>query len=70
MICQKLSEGGGWGGGGGGWGGGGANLGQSLFLRCRFYIFQITCVKAFAFQSPNIGPFEAQYKRQSLLYEI
>ena len=28
-----------------------------------------TCVKAFAFQSPNIGPFEAQYKRQSLLHE-
>ena len=36
-----------------------------------FAIFlSTTCVKAFAFQSPNIGPFEAQYKRQSLLYEI
>ena len=30
----------------------------------------ITCVKAFAFQSPNKGPFKAQYKRQSLLFEI
>ena len=29
-----------------------------------------TCVKALAFQAPNKGPFEAQYKRQSLLFEI
>ena len=29
-----------------------------------------TCVKAFAFLSPNKGPFEAQYKRQALLFEI
>ena len=29
-----------------------------------------TCVKALAFQAPNKGPFEAQYKRQSFLFEI
>ena len=29
-----------------------------------------TCVKALAFQAPNKGPFEAQYKRQSLLFEV
>ena len=28
-----------------------------------------TCIKALAFQAPNKGPFEAQYKRQSLLFE-
>ena len=32
--------------------------------------FTATCVKAFAFQSPNKDPLEAQYKRQSLLFEI
>ena len=30
----------------------------------------ITCVIALAFQSPNKGPFEAQYKCQSSLFEI
>ena len=30
----------------------------------------VTCVKALAFQAPNKGPFETQYKRQSLLFEI
>ena len=29
-----------------------------------------TCVKALAFQAPNKSPFEAQYKHQSLLFEI
>ena len=29
-----------------------------------------TCVKALAFQAPNKSPFEAQYKDQSLLFEI
>ena len=29
-----------------------------------------TCVKALVFQAPNEAPFEAQYKRQSLLFEI
>ena len=35
-----------------------------------FNKYHTTCVKAFAFQSPNKGPLEAQYKRQSLLFEI
>ena len=30
---------------------------------CKLQLVCFTCVKAFAFQSPNIGPFEAQYKR-------
>ena len=29
-----------------------------------------TCVKALAFQVPNKSPFEAQYKRQTLLFII
>ena len=29
-----------------------------------------TCVKALAFQAPNKGPFEAQYKRPSVLFKI
>ena len=33
-------------------------------------ILEVTCVKAFAFQSSNTGLFEAQYKLQSLLFEI
>ena len=33
-------------------------------------VLEVTCVKAFAFQSSNTGLFEAQYKLQSLLFEI
>ena len=38
------------------------------FLRGHFS--RGTCVKAHAFQVPNKSPFEAQYKRQSLLFII
>ena len=34
------------------------------------FLLIATCVKAHAFQAPNEGHLEAQYKRQSLLFEI
>ena len=39
-------------------------------LICYFATSNFTCVKVHAFQAPNKGHLEAQYKRQSLLFEI
>ena len=39
-------------------------------FQCTLGKLWYTCVKALAFQAPNKGPFEAQYKRPSLLFEI
>ena len=43
----------------------------TVFRKCLTFVeLKVTCVKAHAFQAPNKGHLEAQYKRRSLLFEI
>ena len=49
------------------------NTETAMLSNCQSFVIRIldgTCVKALAFQAPNKSPFEAQYKHQSLLFEI